>query len=78
MLSTSFLQLHTATYEWGKSCPRDMEKELKEFFTSKEFLDRPNVFYKGKFLPKTRKEGFKPLLDTEGIAHGCVLSAQFN
>ncbi|KAG0201883.1 HIR complex subunit [Mortierella sp. GBA30] len=47
MLSTSFLQLHTAMYEWSKECPKDLKKELENFYTTKDFLDRENVFYKG-------------------------------
>ncbi|KAF9911403.1 hypothetical protein BX616_010591 [Lobosporangium transversale] len=47
MLTTSFLQLHTAMYEWNKECPQDLKRDLDVFFGSKEFLDRPDVFYKG-------------------------------
>ncbi|KAF9119557.1 hypothetical protein BGW39_000225 [Mortierella sp. 14UC] len=34
-------------YEWHKECPQDIKKSLESFFNSKDFLDRPNVFYKG-------------------------------
>jgi len=44
----SFLQLPTALYEWAKECPKDLRKDLETYFTTKEFLDRENVFYKGK------------------------------
>lgn len=44
---TAFLQLQVALYEWNKECPRDLVKDLETFFYSKEFLDRPGVFYKG-------------------------------
>ncbi|GJJ72437.1 hypothetical protein EMPS_04794 [Entomortierella parvispora] len=47
MLSTSFLLLDTATYEWRKDSPGDISKEIKEFFTTATFFDRPNVFYRG-------------------------------
>lgn len=47
MLSASFLQLHTAMYEWSKECPPDTKNALASFFLSTEFLDRPNVFYYG-------------------------------
>ncbi|KAF9087926.1 hypothetical protein BGX29_000546 [Mortierella sp. GBA35] len=43
----TYLQLHTAMYEWHKECPQDIKKNLEDFFNSKEFLDRSNVFYKG-------------------------------
>ncbi|KAI7832277.1 hypothetical protein BC939DRAFT_435061 [Gamsiella multidivaricata] len=46
-MATSFVQLFTALYEWTKECPTDLKKDLDEFFMSKEFLDRPEVFYKG-------------------------------
>lgn len=48
MLSALFLQLHTATYEWGKECPPDAKNALTSFFLSTEFLDRTEVFYYGK------------------------------
>ncbi|KAF8930346.1 hypothetical protein BGZ47_000602 [Haplosporangium gracile] len=34
-------------YEWHKECPHDIKKNLEAFFNSKDFLDRPNVFFKG-------------------------------
>ncbi|KAG0051915.1 HIR complex subunit [Gryganskiella cystojenkinii] len=36
-----------AIHEWEKCGRGDLEKELKEFFASEEFLNRPGVFYKG-------------------------------
>ncbi|KAG0246266.1 hypothetical protein B0O80DRAFT_484809 [Mortierella sp. GBAus27b] len=47
MESIPLLPLPTALYEWNKQCPKDLVKDLEAFFHSKEFLDRPNVFYKG-------------------------------
>ena len=47
MLTTSFLQLHTALYEWGKECPRDLRNDLDNFFASRDFLDRQDIFFKG-------------------------------
>ncbi|KAF9358580.1 hypothetical protein BGX34_008873 [Mortierella sp. NVP85] len=47
MQPTAFLQLPTALYEWTKECPKDLVKDLEAFFQSPEFLDRPNVFFKG-------------------------------
>ncbi|KAG9069506.1 hypothetical protein KI688_010409 [Linnemannia hyalina] len=46
-MSSSYLQLLTAMYEWHKECPHDIKKDLEAFFNSKDFLDRPNVFFKG-------------------------------
>ncbi|KAF9287077.1 hypothetical protein BGZ88_008767 [Linnemannia elongata] len=46
-MSGSYLQLLTAMYEWHKECPQDIKKNLEAFFNSKDFLDRPNVFFKG-------------------------------
>ncbi|KAF9146472.1 hypothetical protein BG015_011587 [Linnemannia schmuckeri] len=34
-------------YEWHKECPHDIKKNLEAFFNSKDFLDRPDVFFKG-------------------------------
>ncbi|KAF9989923.1 hypothetical protein BGZ75_004311 [Mortierella antarctica] len=64
MLSMSFLQLPTALYEWTKECPKDMRKDLETFFTSKEFLDRENVFYKG-FDDKIKR--WIPLISLSGL-----------
>ncbi|KAF9434608.1 hypothetical protein BGZ76_007742 [Entomortierella beljakovae] len=47
MQSDSFLQIHTAIYEWSKECPEDLKRDLRNYFDSQGFLDRPNVFYKG-------------------------------
>ncbi|KAK3821528.1 MAG: hypothetical protein J3Q66DRAFT_333523 [Benniella sp.] len=47
MQPTAFVQLPTALYEWNKECPKDLVKDLEAFFQSPEFLDRPNVFFKG-------------------------------
>ncbi|KAG0309892.1 hypothetical protein BGZ98_003435 [Dissophora globulifera] len=47
MLATSFLQLQTALYEWGKECPKDLRNDLDNFFASRDFLDREGVFFKG-------------------------------
>ncbi|KAG0295199.1 hypothetical protein BGZ96_012301 [Linnemannia gamsii] len=46
-MSNSYLQLLTAMYEWHKECPQDIKQSLEAFFNSKDFLDRPNVFFKG-------------------------------
>ncbi|KAF9911538.1 hypothetical protein EC991_003341 [Linnemannia zychae] len=43
----SYLQLHTAMYEWHKESPQDIKMDLEAFFNSKDFLNRSNVFYKG-------------------------------
>ncbi|KAG0328355.1 HIR complex subunit [Dissophora globulifera] len=39
--------LHTALYEWGKECPKDLRNDLDNFFASRDFLDREGVFFKG-------------------------------
>ncbi|CAO3573830.1 unnamed protein product [Mortierella alpina] len=60
----SFLQLPTALYEWTKECPKDLRKELETYFTTKEFLDRENVFYKG-FDDKIKR--WIPLISLSGL-----------
>ncbi|KAI1295150.1 hypothetical protein EDD11_007964 [Mortierella claussenii] len=43
----SFLQLNHALHMWGKECPKDLKKDMDLFVGSEQFLDRPNVFFKG-------------------------------
>ncbi|KAF9103108.1 hypothetical protein BGX27_010734 [Mortierella sp. AM989] len=47
MLPSSFLKLNTAIYEWTKECPPDLKRDLDMFLASNDFLDRPNIFFKG-------------------------------
>lgn len=46
-MSTSYLQLNTAMYKLHNECPQGIKMDILAFFNSKDFLDRPNVFFKG-------------------------------
>ncbi|KAG0329184.1 hypothetical protein BG000_000163 [Podila horticola] len=73
MISASFLQLHTAMYEWSKECPPDTKNALASFFLSTEFLDRPNVFYYGYDESQTK---WAALIEMQGVEKTRVMITQ--